>query len=204
MIEKKYIIWTVSILVIFLIICLEVTSCLNRKSMREAEIAYANAHQSDKNVAQALADSVPEKNCWDYDSIVDEMSDKTIYFANLISDNIAYFDFPYEGGTNAKLTVRKHPKYGTDVMFMISQGQLLCNDYDGTNYVTVRFDNAPAERYYTNEPSDMSSEMLFLRNSKRFIAKAKNAKKIRIQAPVYNNGNVVFIFTTDSALKWNH
>ena len=186
-----------NVLVSFIIVMFFVTSCNGISNVK-------SNNDSTATIDSVSTTSVSKDNGWFYDSITDEMSDKSIYFAEIISDNMAYFDFPYEGGTNAKLSIRKHPKYGTDVIFSISQGQLLCNDYDGTNYVTVRFDNAPAERYYTNEPMDMSSETLFLRNSKKFIVKAKNAKKIKIQAPVYNNGNVVFTFSTDEVLKWNH
>lgn len=186
-----------NVLVGFIIAMFFVTSCNGISNIKSTS-------DSTTVIDSISTTSVTEDNGWCYDTITDEMSDKPIYFAELISDNIAYFDFPYEGGTNAKLSVRKHPKYGTDVIFRISQGQLLCNDYDGTNYVTVRFDNGPAERYYTNEPMDMSSETLFLGNSKKFIVKSKNAKKIRIQVPVYNNGNVVFTFSTDEVLKWDH
>lgn len=154
-----------------------------------------------------LADKVfehPKGKMWSYDEYVDEMTDKKDYYASLKSDNSHEFDFPYEGGSYGKITIRKSHQYGLDVYFNVTKGQLLCNEYNGTNYVTVRFDNKPAKKYYTTSAADGSSDILFLGNVKDFIYNAKKAKEIKIQVPVYNEGNPVFEFTVDSLLVWNH
>lgn len=146
--------------------------------------------------------SVDGGKTWDYDTSVDEMNDSKSRFASLTSDNSEYFDFPYNGGSYLKLTVRYTKKWGTDVYVSISKGQFNCNEYDGTDYVRVRFDNGKAIKFRTTEPSDGSSDMLFLSNSKKFITLAKKAKRILVEAPFYQEGNRVFTFTVDKSLEW--
>lgn len=139
---------------------------------------------------------------WEYTTDTDEMDDSKSRFASLISDNTVDFDSPYDGGSLLRLTVRHMKKYGTDVYITISRGQFICSEYEGTNNVRVRFDNGPAMRFITNEPTDGSPDVLFLNNAKKFIKLAEKAKTIKIEAPFYQEGSRVFTFTTDKPLKW--
>ena len=68
--------------------------------------------------------------------------------------------------------------------------------------VKVRFDGGKAMTFTTTEPSDNSSDMLFLSSVQKFINHAKRAKKILIEAPFYQEGNRVFTFTVDKPLEW--
>ena len=95
-------------------------------------------------------------------------------------------------------------KYGNDVILTLSKGQLLSNEYNGTNYVTVRFDDDAPQKYYTNTPADGSSNVLFLNNAKKFIKRAKTAKTIKIQVPVYQEGTPIFTFKVDVPLTWEY
>ena len=139
---------------------------------------------------------------WNYFTDTDEMNDSKSRFASLVSDNTVNFDFPYQGGSSLSLIVRYMKKYGTDVYIKISSGQFICNEYQGTNNVRVRFDDAAPIKFSTNEPSDGSSDMLFLNNAKKFIKLAKQAKTIKIEAPFYQEGNRIFTFTVDKPLEW--
>ena len=139
---------------------------------------------------------------WNYFTDTDEMNDSKSRFASLVSDNTVNFDFPYQGGSSLSLIVRYMKKYGTDVYIKISSGQFICNEYQGTNNVRVRFDDAAPIKFSTNEPSDGSSDMLFLNNAKKFIKLAKQAKTIKIEAPFYQEGNRIFTFTVDKPLGW--
>lgn len=139
---------------------------------------------------------------WNYTTDTDEMNDSKSRFASLVSDNTVNFDFPYQGGSSLSLIVRNMKKYGTDVYIKISSGQFICNEYQGTNNVRVRFDDAAPIKFSTNEPSDGSSDMLFLNNAKKFIKLAKQAKTIKIEAPFYQEGNRIFTFTVDKPLEW--
>lgn len=190
-----------------LIMCVFVgafSSCLEGNKPQET-VDSIRVNKEIGSVDDALA-KVEEKKGgkWEYDAQTDEMSDDSIFFASIISDNTEFFSAPYDGGTDSRITVRKHPKYGTDVIVAISQGQLLCSDYNGTDYVTVRFDDAPAKKYRTAEPADYSSDCLFIINKKDFIANAKKAKTIKVQMPVYEEGDVIFTFSTENSLKWEH
>ena len=133
-----------------------------------------------------------------------EVADTKNVWKSLTSENFAYFDFPYEGGSFLRIDVRYMKKYGTDILLTLSQGQLMSNEYNGTNYVMVRFDDDAPQKYYTNEPSDGSSNCLFLRNTKKFIKRAKTAKSIKIQVPVYQEGNPIFTFKVDVPLTWEY
>lgn len=141
---------------------------------------------------------------WELKEEKDPMSDKIIYFANIESDNEEQFEFPYHGGSRLIVCVRKSPKYGDDVILKITNGQLLSSEYESNNQVSVRFDDKPAKKYRTVEPADLSPDQLFLRNAKDFINNAKTAKTIRIQVPVYQEGDRIFNYRLDEPLKWEH
>lgn len=161
----------------------------------------ADSTTSSESSNSATTEKKDEKT-WDYDTRVDEMNDSKSKFASLTSDNSVEFDFPYQGGSDLTITVRSTKKWGTDVYISISKGQFICNEYEGTDYVRVRFDDGKPMKFTTNEPSDGSSDMLFLNNSKKFISLAKKAKRILVEAPFYQAGNQVFTFTVDKPLNW--
>ena len=142
------------------------------------------------------------KNGWDYESEVDEMDGSTTKTAIVVSSNVVEFDFPYNGGSTLDICVRKTKKYGTDVLIGISKGQFNSNEYTGTNYVTVKFDNNAPIKFTTVEPADYSSDVLFLQNPKKFIRLAKNAKTIKVEAPFFRDGWRVFTFNTEKPLEW--
>lgn len=141
---------------------------------------------------------------WEEKSEKDPMSDKMSYFASIESDNEEQFQFPYSGGSRLIICVRKSPKYGDDVILKITSGQLLSSEFEINNQLNVRFDDNPAKKYKTVEPADLSSDQLFLRNAKDFIANAKKAKTIRIEVPVFQEGVRLFTYRLDEPLKWEH
>ena len=68
----------------------------------------------------------------------------------------------------------------------------------------MKFDYNAAKEYKTSSADDCSLDVLFIDNAKYFIAKAKTAKTIKIEAEFYQEGNRVFTFTADKPLKWEH
>ena len=139
-------------------------------------------------------------NEWEYDSKDDEMTNSKSHFATILSDNGEVFAFPYEeeGGSHLMVTVRQTKKSGTDVILGISKGQ-----FNG-QYVSVKFDDNAAKKYKAYSADDGSLDVLFIDNAKDFIAKAKTAKIIKIEAEFYQEGNRVFTFTADKPLKWDY
>ena len=161
------------------------------------------AEEMNKPKVETVVDSSLSHE-WEYDSKDDEMTNSKSYFATISSDNGEVFEFPYdeEGGSHLMVTVRQTKKYGTEVLFGITKGQFL-TDIDG-QYVSVKFDDNAAKKYKTYSADDGSLDVLFIDNAKDFIAKAKTAKTIKIEAEFYQEGNRVFTFTADKPLKWEH
>lgn len=145
---------------------------------------------------------LPDKITWKKQTAVDEMTDATNIWVTLKSSNYKNFEFPYEGDTYLTITVRKMKQYGIDVILSLDRGQIIGNDFDGTNYVTIRFDNRQAKRYYFSESSDNDSKVIFLHNTSGFISEAKKATRILIQVPVYEEGNPTFEFNPYEPLEW--
>lgn len=141
----------------------------------------------------------PPRSSWNYIESSDEMTDQKMKAASVISSNTVDFDFPYAGAQHAKLIIRR--MRGRDgVILSIEKGQLTCGGYYGRS-VSVRFDEKPPRRFSVTESADHDSTMVFIRNEKSFIAEAKKAKMIRIEAIVYQNGSPVFEFET-AGLEW--
>ena len=163
-----------------------------------AAIADASEEMNKPKVETVVDNSVNHE--WEYDSKDDEMTNSKSYFATILSDNGEVFTFPYEeeGGSHLMVTVRQAKRSGTDVILGISKGQ-----FNG-QYVSVKFDDNAAKKYKAYSADDGSLDVLFIDNAKDFIAKAKTAKTIKIEAEFYQEGNRVFTFTADKPLKWEH
>lgn len=164
-----------------------------QRAMEEKRVADEAAAQEELN-----AQNIGLR--WSYDNFDDKMGRGTIRTASVKSLNEVKFDFPYQGAQRAKLQLRVHPKYGKDVMLEIEKGQFLCSSYDGCN-VSVRFDQGKPQTYAASEPEDNSTNLLFIDNYVRFLAKAQKSKKVFIEAKFYQEGTRVFEFDI-SNLKW--
>ena len=169
-------------------------------------ITTSNSTYLDSDTAvidTALYGNMPtevEKKTWSLLTEQDKMDDSKSYWYSLQSDNYANFDFPYEGDSYLTITVRWMKKYGYDVLLEITKGQMVGNEYNGTNYVRVRFDGGKVQKFYYNEPNDGSSNLVFLRNAQKFIEKCKNAKDIIIEQEFYQEGVHQFKFHVDEPL----
>lgn len=139
---------------------------------------------------------------WSISTEKDPMTDSKNIWAKIESDDYVTQSFPYEGYTYASITVRYMKKYGYDVLIQITKGQITGNSYNGTNYITARFDDGSPQKYYFNESSDGSSDVVFIRNTSDFIKKCKKAKDIKIDLPLYQGGRPVFSFHVDEPLVW--
>ena len=130
---------------------------------------------------------------WYYSASDDPMSGRKTFTARLESDNTLNFDFPYQGAQHGTLTLRRHPKWGNDVILSIEKGQILCHSFSSCP-ISVRFDEAAATTYSGTEPSDNSSDTAFIPAYSKFSEKMKTAKRVRIQFNVYQEGAVVLDF----------
>ena len=142
----------------------------------------------------AVASSPPPVGSqWTYSHDTDEMTGKVSHVATVSSENTLEFEFPYNGSQHARLSLRRHPRWGSDVIVGIEKGQFLCTSYEGCT-VLVRFDNGEPQSFSANPAADHSTETIFIDNYDRFLSKMRTAKQVRISPKVYQQGNVVFTF----------
>ena len=168
-----------------------------------SQVSTSDAIEEVDTLAEVeVATPEPSIVTWSIMTEKDEMTDTKNIWASITSDNYIYQDFPYEGMTRAKIIVRYMKKYGYDVLIEISQGQIYGKEYNGQNYITARFDEASPKRYYFNEAADGSSEVVFLNNRSDFMKRCKQAKDIKIDIPIWQEGRPVFTFHVDEPLVW--
>jgi hypothetical protein len=130
---------------------------------------------------------------WSYAFDTDAMTSRKSTFATIKSENTVTFDFPYRGAQHGTLMLRDHPSYGRDVIFSIERGQILCHSYEDCS-IRVRFDEGNPQHWNAIGPKDNSSTDIFLRNEASFVQKLRTAKVVRIQVPVYHEGEPIFEF----------
>lgn len=138
---------------------------------------------------------------WAYDNDVDKMTGKESKTAWVRSDNSLRLEFPYAGPNYGTLNVRRHPKYGTDVIVQIDKGQLMCRSWEPCA-VMVRFDDAKPIRFTGYPSADHDTTVVFLKPQAKFIERAKSAKKILIQLTLFRGGDQVLEFSTPNSLNW--
>lgn len=139
------------------------------------------------------APTTPTKH-WEYLSGKDEMTGKYIALASVEANEKANFRFPYDGGSTATLSVRRHPKYGLDISISMSKGHFLCHRSDCD--ITVRFDDAPPRRYTGVKPTDGSSDRVFFNGQRKLLDELRKAKITKIEATFYQDGPRVMTFNT--------
>jgi hypothetical protein len=148
-------------------------------------------------------DSKPEQTVvspWAYQSETDKMSGKETYYAFATAKDLLEFEFPYNGGSEAKLQIRKKGT-NTDIMLIVSKGQFIVG-VDG-GLAKIKFDDEPAFSIRLSSPSDYSSDVVFLGSERKLIEKLKKAKKALIEVEFYNEGIRIIEFDTFN-FEWNH
>ena len=169
-----------------------------KPSKEPVEVAAENIDSSASPAASPVPAAPSSK--WDYSEDTDEMRGETSRFASLTSENTVDMDFPY-GTVSGTIMVRKRPKDGLNMMFIVEKGQILCRNYGNDTYVSVKFDDQPVKRYGCSGTSDGSSETAFIENAAGFLSNLKKAKKTIIEAEFYRQGNQQFTFET-AGLIW--
>jgi hypothetical protein len=179
----------------------ETNSAAVRLNMAESLIrSYGDSPEAARArlLVDGLRAKVVEENLgkqWTYTERDDGMSSKKIRIASVTSTNSFEFDFPYTGRQHATLMLRRHPRWGNDVILQIERGQLLCSSYDCE--IRVRFDEDAPRTYSGNEPADNSSESIFIEGYSRFEARLQKAKKLRVEVNVYDQGSLQLEFDVE-------
>lgn len=159
-----------------------------------------------ENSTASIANSNESKNQesinWHYTSSKDEMRGSTMLAASTISLNKVDFGFPYQGGSELILSLRKIDN-NEDVIVTISEGQILCSLRSCE--IAFKFDDGPVESISMVEPDNYSSKTLFVKNDETrssLIKKLKSGQKLIIEVPFYKEGREQFTFDI-SKLNWN-
>ena len=141
---------------------------------------------------------------WVYTDRRDDMTDKVIHQAAVMSLETVRFNFPYQNPQHPVLLL--HQVDGPDVDFMwveiqLNAGQFICDNGYGDSrdgcLIVVRFDDDPAEQFPASVPATHIRTMLTINNAEDFIVRAQKARKILIQTQVYQEGTQVFKFEPD-------
>ena len=136
---------------------------------------------------------------WKYSSSIDRMTNDSIKYAYVTSNNYEEFQFPYNGGSYMDLYIR-NINGKDDVYFKISKGQFMSSLGDD-EYIRVSYDDSKPVTYYFSSAADGSSDIIFVNNVSAFIKRIKTAKLIKVDFPMYQEGRPVFYFSV-SNLKW--
>lgn len=126
---------------------------------------------------------------WYYRSETDPMTSKKVLTATVSSESPFALDFPYQGAQNARITLRRHPKWGKDVIFQIERGQLTCDVYECP--LRVRFGDGETVTYRAARAEDHSSEVAFIQEYDSFLKRMRAVDSIKIQFSVYRGGTIV-------------
>jgi len=178
-----------------LVLLMLIGSTTNTPKLDSPKTASGNSETS----IQPVKTPVEPEYKWEYNSYMDDLSGKNVYQAMVKSNNSHSFGFPYQGDTYGTLILRKHPRYGKDIIFQIDRGQILCHTYSDCT-VTIRFDEGKPITLTGNPPEDNSTTSVFLPYSRLFNS-IKKSKKIVIGVNVYQEGNPSFTFETKK-LDW--
>lgn len=121
---KKQRIWSVAIVGIVIFLALGSSDSGSSGSSSSTQSTPITSDQpTPSDPAESHAPD-PELT-WQYDESSDEMGRGKIRTAVVSSLNEVDFDFPYQGAQRAKLLLRRHPKYGRDVILQVEKGQFL-------------------------------------------------------------------------------
>ena len=188
-------------IILALVVALLLFSFTNKKHQPEPhdpiKAILKLAEEVEKNPAPEIKEVVD--TTWKYRTNTDEMTSQNIYLASVVSFNTVNFDFPYNGDQRARLTLRDHPRHGTDAILKIEKGQFICSLSECD--VLVRFDNDQPITVKASEPESNDSTMLFLDAYDLFIANLTKAKTVKISATFYHEGSHVFEFDVSNFKK---
>lgn len=187
------------ITVIAIFIILLIIGTCSKSSIKNEEKSIDKTSNLD-NSPTVTEDTIPKN--WFYKSTTNKMTDVITNTATTTSTNLVDFDYPYNGGVRFSFCLRKNTKTKEiDIMLIGDNCQFMPNLNDEKT-VKIRFDNKDLYEVGYSESSSGSSNVIFLNNVYKIIAKLKASKKIMIEAEFYNDGKKIIEFDVFN-LKWD-
>lgn len=168
---------------------------ISQKNNKTSTITETKSAESEQKTANESTQS-PIHKSWIHTTQHDAISNNNIQISTTQSKYPLNFSFPYQGEQYAKLLVRRHPRYGLDVILQIEKGQFLA----GVTGVTVnaRFDEKTTTSFHAVGPEDYDSKTLFLNNEAKFLSLLAKSKVLILSTSVYQEGEQTMIFDVEN------
>ena len=144
--------------------------------------------------------SSSDASSWQYSDQKDDMRGTSEHIAEIVSSNSLNFDFPYSGGSQGTIILKKGSKHGLQVLLKIEKGQFICYSFTG-GHVAVKFDQGPVQNFRCESTSDGSSNYIFIEPESKFVAGLRSARHTTIETEYFKAGNQQLSFNT-AGLKW--
>jgi len=148
------------------------------------ELAAENAaRQARAEAAKVEQEAARIARLWKREESVDSMTGKPVVHLQNRSTHSFPLEFPNRGMHYAHIVVQKHPRYGTNAMIVVDDGQLHCQ-YRNCR-ILVRFDQAKPTSFSVSSPADNSSDTWFIEDTTRFISQLSRAKQVIVELQFY-------------------
>lgn len=199
-----------NIIIISVLIVLGIIGSFRSTKKDKTNTTAANtAHSNSATFTPIVKDPI-----WSYDSSIDEMTSKMIYYArtkatNYILVHTSYESYFSQSGhrhvkinrrlsyTSVMLVVKKLDRH-SEVYFTTSKGQF----DENKDYIRIRYDQQqPVTVDVVAAESD--SRVIFIKNAKPVIAALKKAEHIIVEAGFYDSGLKNLKFDV-SGLNWEY
>lgn len=157
----------------------------------EAENA---AREAKAQALKAQREAERVSRLWHRDESTDDMTGKPTVSVSARSMHSFELEFPHRGMHYGHLTVRRHPRYGLDVIVSVEAGQLIC-DYENCR-ILVRFDDKKPTSFAVSEAADRSSKTWFINDTSRFLKSLERANLVAAELRFYRQGHRTLKFET--------
>lgn len=130
---------------------------------------------------------------WEYSTEKDEMGRGDTKFATLPSTDDKF-----------TLTLRDSPKFGKNIIVSSTDdlgGEWFATDLYGAGSLKAKFDDGAIKTYKYTGPENSVANQAFIKDYAGFLKELKGAKKLIIEAPFVNKGELTITFNVAN-LKW--
>lgn len=143
------------------------------------------------STSSVTTSSKPESG-WEYAASSDEMTGVVSKIACVDSENILFFQSPYDGGAKGTLCFRKKGKQ-LNAWLRVNTGQFECGFENCT--FRLKFDEDPVQTFAAVEPESHDPKMLFIEPESRLLNSILKAKSVKVEAAFFEEGRRVLTFS---------
>lgn len=186
--------WIVAILVVLFIIGSIAGNGSNSTSTASASTSTSGSSSSSETSGGSMSveDAGPK---WLVNDYTDEISGTVTHTASIESDETFTSSMGMGGHEVTTLTIR-HRGAHNEVTIENKNLQILCDEYHSP--LRVKFDSGKPQSFSCSESSTHDFGFGFINSPARFIAGLRHAKKVAMEAPVFDRGNFVMHFDVPS------